>query len=138
MRNAIMFVLALAGCATRPEPVNTPANTGAYREPSAPPEVTDWVMLSPTVQTSSMQQLIEVGTTNRPFSQLLLKAVDGEPQIEMLQIQYADDELKQVDVHRKLVAGDGQVIELRENRAIKKITVITDPDSHGSYTIFGT
>jgi len=138
MRNTILLALALTACATQPQQVTTPTNTGAYREPSAPPEVTDWVVLSPTVQTGSMQQLIEVGTTNRPFSQLLLKAVDGEPQIEMLQIQYADDELKQVDVHRKLVAGDGQVIELREKRAIKKITVITDPDSHGSYTIFGT
>lgn len=135
MRRAILL-FALAGCYSQTPPP-APANTGAYQQPSSPPEVRDWVVLAPAVTTTNMQQTVEVGVTDRPFSQLLLKAVDGEPQIESLEIQYMDDDLKQVTVHRKLLAGDGQVIELQQNGVIKRITVFTQPDSHGSYTIFG-
>ena len=136
MRSAILMI-ALASCYSQTPPAE-PANTGAYQQPASPAVgASDWVVLAPTVTTTNMQQTVEVGVTDRPFSQLMLKAVDGEPQIETLEIQYMDDNLKQVTVHRKLLAGDGQVIELRERAVIKKITVFTQPDSHGSYTIFG-
>ena len=135
MRSAILM-FALAGCYSQPPPV-APTNAGAYQQPSSPAEVRDWVVLTQAVPTTNMQQVVEVGVTNRPFSQLMLKAVDGEPQIESLQIEYMDDDMKQVTVHRKLVAGDGQVIELQQKAVIKKITVFTQPDSKGSYTIFG-
>ena len=136
MRSAIIVLLA-AGCYSQTPPAE-PANTGAYQQPTSPAvSAGDWVELAPPVTTTNMQQDITVGVTDRPFSQLMVKAVDGEPQIETLEIQYMDDDLKQVTVHRKLLAGDGQVIELRQRAVIKKITVFTQPDSHGTYTIFG-
>jgi hypothetical protein len=118
--------------AVQPRPVAT--NSGAFSDP-APAGINSWIELggAQAVNTSQTHQV----TTLEPFAQLMVKAVDGELEIEQIQIEYANHENRIVQMKRKFVKGEGQVIELREKRPIAKIIVFTDPDSTGSYIVYG-
>jgi hypothetical protein len=136
MRIAIASMLIASGCATaQPEPPVSPANTGAFTSQPAGP-VANWVDLGPAMAVNEVTHAIEVRDPN-PFGELLVKATAGEPKISQLQIEYGDHTTYKVDFNRRMVAGDGQVIELRQRRAITKITVFTDGNSNGSFQIFG-
>lgn len=63
--------------------------------------------------------------------------MSGEPEIAQVQIEYMDKSVKKVDLNKRFVPGDGQVVELRENRPIEKIIFFMDPDSKGTFEIFG-
>ncbi|HEU0036502.1 MAG TPA: hypothetical protein VFQ53_38080 [Kofleriaceae bacterium] len=143
-RVALLSCLVLGACAPRttsyPAPASPPppSNAGAFHEVQPrQPVVADWFVLGQAVQTGELTQTIYVDGRD-PVSQLLVKADSGEPEIEQIEITYSDNQSKRVTLDRKLVAGDGQVIELRERRAIQKIVVYADPDSRGQYTIFGS
>lgn len=127
--------LFLAACASAPPPNN---HVGAYRDPAAAaPAVRDWVVLGNGVPAIDLQQQIIV-TRPTAFDQLLVKGVSGAPEIQQIEIQYDDRSVHTVTLDRKLPAGEGQVIELRDRRAITRLTVFTDPDGQGSYSVFGS
>jgi hypothetical protein len=136
----VLAAALLGACApngTTPAPAQPqPTNAGVFREPTPRVPVHDWVVLSGVTATANTAQDIPVGA-GEAFSQLLVKAIAGEPEIEQMEIYFANDESRLIKLDHKLVAGDGQVIELREKRAIKRIIVYTDPDSQGTYTIYG-
>ena len=140
----VIIALVFAACAPRSvTPVPSSENAGAFADPPArvmPREdgseaVRGWVVLG-RAQTTNLSQT-HVVTTGEPFAQILVKAVDGEAEIEQIEITYRDHQSRVVRLGRRLVAGDGQVIELREKRPIEKIVVHTDPDSRGDYVLFG-
>ena len=72
-----------------------------------------------------------------PLSSLLVKGVSGEPEVQHIRIEYMDKSIRGVEVGRRFVPGDGQVIELPEHRPIEKIIVFLDPDTRGSVEILG-
>lgn len=94
-----------------------------------------WVLLA-EVPVVEVTQTIPV-TSTEPFGQLIVKGIDGAPEIEQIEIEYADRGSRVVRLDRKLPAGEGQVIELRERRPIAKLVVTTDPDAPGRYVVFG-
>jgi hypothetical protein len=112
-------------------------NPGAFSDDSSP--VRGWVVIggAEANENGAMSQSYDVDT-RQPFAQLLVKAVDGAPEIEQIQIEYDTHETRLVPFARRLAAGEGQVIELREKRPIAKIVVYTDPDSSGRYIVFGS
>lgn len=130
MRIAIACLFGI-GCATAPPPS---PNTGSFHEPTG--NVAQWVELGPLVLVDEFSHTIDVRDPN-PFGELLVKGTAGEPKISQLQIEYGDHTVYNVDLNRRLVPGEGQVIELRQRRAITKITVFTAGNSNGSFTIFG-
>jgi hypothetical protein len=137
MRIAIACLLLAGGCATAPaDPPVTPANPGAFSSQPPTTAVANWVELGPAVPRDEFSHTIDVSDPN-PFGELLVKATAGEPKISQLQIEYGDRTVYKVDLNRRMVAGDGQVIELRQRRAITKITVYTDGNSKGSFQVFG-
>lgn len=115
-------------------PASNVSNTGAFQEPEAA-VIHKWVTIAeaPTIDLSQEHVIL----TRESFGQLLVKATDGAPEIEQIEIEYADHESRVVKLERKLVTGEGQVIELREKRPIAKLVVHTDPDSSGTYRVFG-
>jgi hypothetical protein len=131
------FLLVMtAACAANSGAPN--ATGGAYRDPEiAAPAVRDWVVLGSEIPAVNLQQQVIV-TSPAAFGQLLVKGVSGAPEIQQIEIQYDDKSVHTVTLDRTLPAGEGQVIELRDRRAITRLTVFTDPDGRGSYAVFGS
>ena len=132
----LLFVVACGGTAPAPQPTTT--NSGAFHEPDRR-VVRDWAVLSDavTVDGTTLVHTLDLRADSPPVEQLLVKAIQGAPEIESLQIIYDDNNVEKVQLERVLNAGDGQVIELRGRRAIRQIVIATDPDSHGSFAIYG-
>lgn len=139
MRNLVCSLIAgaaLAGCASTPAPVQRPsAASGGYRAPQ--PKADRWVSLGAAVPTSPTQHTIEVGGAGGKIGTLMLKGIAGEAEVEQITITYMDEMQQSVDVQKKLLPGDAQVIELREDRVISRIIVIMDPDSNGQIELLG-
>lgn len=123
------------GCATAPTESAPVRNTGAFVEPG-PSRVANWVDLGPAVAQDEFIHTIAVSDPN-PFGELMVKGVAGEPKISTIRIEYPDHSVQQVTLDKRFVVGEGQVIELRQRRAIAKITVITAGNSNGAFTVFG-
>jgi len=119
---------------------STPRPSPAEGGFQAPPQqvVATWVSLGSPAPISAVQQTLELGGEPGPVSQLLVKGVSGEPEIDLIQIEYMDKSLKGVELKKRFVPGDGQVIELKEHRPIRKIIVFIDPDTQGTVEILGS
>ena len=131
-----LFLVIAAACGGAPSPATN--HVGAYRDPAAaPPAVRDWVVLGDNVAAVSLQQQVVVRSP-QAFGQLLVKGVTGAPEIQQIEIEYDDKSVHTVTLDRTLPAGEGQVIELRDRRAITRLTVFTDPDGQGTYAVFGS
>jgi hypothetical protein len=129
----------LFACA--PPPATTapgPNNPGAFSEPAPASPVRGWVVLARGPANGTAVSHTHEVTDPAPVAQLLVKAIQGAPEIEQIEIEYVDDQMPQiVRLERRLAEGDGQVIELRAKRQISKLVVVTDPDSTGEYIVFG-
>ncbi|MDQ3367118.1 MAG: hypothetical protein M3680_16975 [Myxococcota bacterium] len=145
MRNLITNLclgaaLAAVGCAApSATPVeSTPrpnAASGGFQ--AQQPRVEGWVSLGVPVAVTPIQHTITVGGQGGNIGQLLVKGVSGEAEISQITVEYMDKQVKRVNVQRKLLPGDGQVIELKADRPIDRIIVFLDPDSNGTFEIFG-
>lgn len=138
MRNLLTLLMFAAACGGAGAPTETPrpsSETGGYR--AEQPAVDTWQRLGTPVEIAPAQAVVEVGGTGGKIGALLIKGVAGEAEIEQIHIEYMDEQSKRVDLSKRFLPGDAQVIELREDRAISKITVILDPDSTGTFEIFG-
>lgn len=135
----VLWILVAGACATptAPPPAHQPP-PGAYSQQTQPRRLTDadWVVLG-QAPVAGVSQTVEVSTT-QPFSHLRVEAVEGAPEIEQLEIEYANNGgSRVVRLSKTLAEGEGQVIELRERKPIARIVVVTDPDAAGQFVIFG-
>jgi hypothetical protein len=138
MKHAILG-LALFACATPPATsASGPNNPGAFTEPAAASPVRGWVVLARgPADPAAVSRTYEI-TEPSAVAQIMVKSIEGSPEIEQIQIEYVDDSQPQVvRLERPLSQGDGQVIELRHKKQISKLVVVTDPDSTGEYIVFG-
>lgn len=117
-----------------PPPRPDPAQGGFQAEP---PRVEGWVNLGVPVEETSIQRTLYVDGHGGQIAQLLIKGVSGEPEVAQVQVEYMDKTVKRVDLNKRFMPGDGQVIELKVDRPIQKVTLILDPDSQGVVEIFG-
>jgi hypothetical protein len=136
----LLTVVLVCGCGgsnvntIEPAPRPSPEQGGFQ---ATQPVVDSWIRLGTPVEVSPIQQNVDVGGRGGAIAQLLIKGVSGEPEIATVQIEYLDKTMKKVDLHRRFVPGDGQVVELKIERPIDKIIVHLDPDSRGTFEIFG-
>ena len=141
MRKTLVVTLFAVGCGGGPDrhvqstPRPSHAEGGFQAQPA--PVVTDWVSLGSPAPVTPSQQTLELHGEPGAFSQLMVKGVSGEPEVAHIRIEYMDKSIKGVQVQRRFVPGDGQVIELKEHRPISKIIVFLDPDSQGTVEILG-
>jgi hypothetical protein len=136
----LIFVFALGcGGANTSTVQQTPrplaAEGGIRAEPPAVQQT--WVNLGVPVEVSPIQRQLEVAGQGGAIDTLLIKGVSGELEISQVEIEFMDKSTKKVDLNRRFIPGDGQVIELREQRPIGKIIVYIDPDSNGVFEILG-
>ena len=139
MKKLILLGLVL-GCGggpmntVEPAPRPDPARGGIQAEQ---PAVEHWVNLGVPTEVTPLQRTLQISGHGGKIAQLLIKGVSGEPEIQQIQIEFADKSMKRVDLKKRLLPGDGQVVELRDERPIEKIDVFMDPDSTGQIEIFG-
>src|SRR5512139_3787273 len=140
MRNFWTIALFALGCGgantstVAPTPRPSPAQGGFQAQP---PPVTSWVNLGVPVEVTPIERRIDLGGQPGSIGQLMIKGVSGEPEIAQVQVEYMDHSIKRVDINKRFQPGDGQVIELKEDRPIQNIVVFLDPDSQGTFEIFG-
>lgn len=135
-----VFVLAACGGANvndttvlqtpRPSPA-----TGGYQAETPPVE--GWVSFGAPVETSPLQRTIHVQGAGGNIGQLYIKGVTGEAEISQIQVEYMDKGVKRIDLNMRFQPGDGQVVELREQRPISRIIVFIDPDTQGTFEVLG-
>ena len=138
MRKLVSVVVLALGCggsqSMDPPPRPSPAEGGFQAQQ---PRVEGWVNLGVPVEETPIQRTLYIQGHGGQIAQLLIKGVSGEPEIAQIQVEYMDKTVKRVELNKRFMPGDGQVIELRNDRPIEKITIITDPDSRGVVEIFG-
>ena len=133
--SVVVFALGCGGSQTmEPPPRPEPAQGGFQAEQ---PRVEGWVNLGVPVEETPIQRTVYIDGQGGQIAQLLIKGVSGEPEIAQVQIEYMDKTVKRVDLNKRFMPGDGQVIELKTDRPIQKVTLILDPDSKGIVEIFG-
>ena len=138
MRKLVSVVVVALGCGgsqtMEPPPRPQPAEGGFQ---AAQPRVEGWVNLGVPVEDTDIQRTLYIDGQGGQIGQLLIKGVSGEPEVAQVQIEFMDKSVKRVELNKRFLPGDGQVIELRDERPIQKVTIIVDPDSKGVVEIFG-
>lgn len=132
--SVVLFVGACAGSEVTPVQRPQPAE-GGFQAPQPPAE--GWRNLGALVEVSPIQRTVQISGQGGKIATLMIKGVSGEPEVEQVLIEYMDQQQMKVDVNRRFGPGDGQVVELKDNRPINKITVFLDPDSQGTFEILG-
>jgi hypothetical protein len=75
---------------------------------------------------------------NNRFRKIRVEAVRGEPMILKVTIQFTNDSVQMLDVNTNLRSGAGEVIDLNGDvRQIRRVIVYSDPQTRGSYTVYG-
>jgi hypothetical protein len=140
MRKFLSLVVFVGACggsnlsSVTPSPRPEPAE-GGFQAQQAPSE--GWRNLGAMVEVSPIQRTIVLSGQGGKIATLMIKGVSGESEVEQVLIEYMDQAQKTVDVNRRFVPGDGQVLELKDDRPINKISIFLDPDSKGTFEIFG-
>jgi len=65
-----------------------------------------------------------------------LQAVRGEPQIDRVVVQYSDGDTQTVQIDSRLMDGAGEVIRLDPGRRINRVTVYTERNARGLYSVY--
>jgi hypothetical protein len=95
-----------------------------------------WVSLARGFSGASERQFIHVNAGR--YNKLRVEAVQGQPVIRKIAIEFGDGTSQAVDVDMRLARGAGEVIDLNGGaRVIKRIIVYSDPRARGSYSIYG-
>jgi hypothetical protein len=68
---------------------------------------------------------------------LRIEAVRGRPLIEQVIVEFFDAPTQRVELNTPLPQGSGEIIDLNRG-AVRKITVYTDRQSAGAYSIYST
>jgi len=108
--------------------------------PPGPPRVSErWVTLAESFSAATNRQFINV-LGRGEFQRIRVAATQGAPVINQVAIEYMDDTNTQVvKIDARVPPGHGQVIDLAGGRRqIRRIVVYSDPQSGGSYAVYGS
>jgi hypothetical protein len=92
-----------------------------------------WRSFGQTYNARNDRQLINL---NGRYHMLRLQAVRGEPAINRVVVQYNDGDTQTVELNSRLTGGAGEVIRLDPGRAIRRVTVFTEPTTRGQYSVY--
>jgi hypothetical protein len=96
-----------------------------------------WTPLATGYNAHTERQFINVGGPGR-YRKLRLEAVRGNPVVLKIAIEFANKTTQVVEYRESLPAGTGEVIDLNgDTRKINRIIVYSDPNSRGSYSLYG-
>ena len=92
-----------------------------------------WRTFGQTFNARNDRQFINL---NGRFHVLRLQAVRGEPEIERVVVQYNDGDTQTVEINSRLPDGAGEVIRLDPARRINRVTVYTQRNARGLYSVY--
>lgn len=92
-----------------------------------------WRSYGQTFNARNDRQLINL---NGRYHVLRLQAVRGEPQIDRVVVQYSDGDTQTVQIDSRLPDGAGEVIRLDPGRRITRVTVYTERNARGLYSVY--
>lgn len=92
-----------------------------------------WRSFGQTFSARRDRQLINL---NGRYHVLRLQAVRGEPAIDRVIVQYVDGDTQTVQLDSRLGDGAGEVIRLDPGRRIVRVTVFTEPNARGLYSVY--
>lgn len=92
-----------------------------------------WRNFGQTFNARNDRQLINL---NGRYHMLRLQAVRGEPQIDRVVVQYSDGDTQTVQIDSRLGDGAGEVIRLDPGRRITRVTVFTERNARGLYSVY--
>ncbi|HTR56511.1 MAG TPA: hypothetical protein VMJ10_37815 [Kofleriaceae bacterium] len=145
IRGVFALVVVAAGAVASAEP-KPEENTGrlSYKD-DEPVDHTahadpDWVQLASPTPASHGTEFVVVGKEAGLFRRLRLEAATGTVIMRRVHVFFDDGKQKIVDVDKVMRAqrGSTEWIELGEARAIDRIVVTTEPQTKGSYAIYGS
>jgi hypothetical protein len=92
-----------------------------------------WRTIGQTFSARNDRQFINL---NGRYHMLRLQAVRGEPAIDRVVVQYVDGDTQTVQLDSRLTDGAGEVIRLDPSRRINRVTVFTEPNQRGRYSVY--
>jgi hypothetical protein len=92
-----------------------------------------WRAFGQTFKARNDRQFINL---NGRYHVLRLQAVRGEPEIERVVVQYNDGDTQTVEINSRLPDGAGEVIRLDPGRRINRVTVYTQRNTRGLYSVY--
>lgn len=96
-----------------------------------------WVpLVRGTSADDGRQNILFRGTGGR-LDKLRIQGDRGAPVIKRVAVEYRNGMREVVRVNLQLHRGQGQVIDVDDDRAVREIIVITDPRYRGRYSVYG-
>jgi hypothetical protein len=92
-----------------------------------------WRSFGQTFNARNDRQLINL---NGHYHMLRLQAVRGEPQIDRVVVQYSDGDTQTVELNSQLGDGAGEVIRLDPGKRVNRVTVFTERNARGLYSVY--
>ncbi|HEX3480067.1 MAG TPA: hypothetical protein VHT91_33845 [Kofleriaceae bacterium] len=92
-----------------------------------------WRTIGQTFNARNDSQLINF---NGRYHMLRLQAVRGEPRIDRVVVTYSDGDTQTVQLDSRLGDGAGEVIKLDPSRRITRVTVYTERNTRGLYSVY--
>jgi len=89
-----------------------------------------------TLADDGRQNILFRGTGGR-VDKLRIQADRGAPLIKRVAVEYRNGMREVIRVNTQLRRGQGQVIDVDDNRRVREIIVITDPRYRGRYSVYG-
>jgi hypothetical protein len=95
-----------------------------------------WRTLASAYTTQGQRQFIHV--SGGRLSKLRIEGVRGAPVIQKVAIEFGDGSSQAIDLNMRLPRGAGEVIDLNgSTRKVNRIIVYADPQTRGSYSVYG-
>jgi hypothetical protein len=102
----------------------------------------DWVELATPTPASHGTEFLVVGKEQGEFAHLRFDASSGTVILRRVRVYYDDGKQKVVDLDKVLRAhhgaGSSASIDLGDPKSIDRIVVMTEPQTKGSYAVYGT
>jgi hypothetical protein len=92
-----------------------------------------WRTIGQTFNARNDSQLINL---NGRYHVLRLQAVRGQPRIDRVVVTYSDGDTQTVQLDSRLGDGNGEVIRLDPGRRITRVTVFTERNARGLYSVY--
>ena len=92
-----------------------------------------WRSFGQTFNARNDRQFINL---NGRYHMLRLQAVRGEPQIDRVVVQYSDGDTQTVQLDSRLTDGAGEVIRTDPGKRINRVTVFTERNARGLYSVY--
>ncbi|MBL0217009.1 MAG: hypothetical protein IPQ07_24435 [Myxococcales bacterium] len=96
-----------------------------------------WITLGRGISAEQRRQRVPVEETKGQLRALRIACDRGAPKIERVLVEYSDHQTEQLTVDARLAPDQPRTFALDGRRRVLVITVVSDPEQPGAYSLFG-